>query len=362
MTSAPGASSCYHGETASALAKVDDFKVKTGPILHPFFALRRRLASWLSVAVAILVLAGCATLEPAARPLDREAIAALNGRASQEQYILTPGDRIAVRFHYNSELDEEVAIRPDGRVSLPIVEEVVAAGRTPQELGRALMDAYARSFGTESGRYVLSIGERISIKSFYNDKLNEDVIIRPDGKISMQLVGEIQAAGVTPDQLVAAITQRLKKHLDAPEIAVIVRTVRRPDLSVVVRESASQRVFVGGEVRQAGVQALRGHLGLLTATLQAGGLLETARPENVVLLRHAGVSEPTAYAISLSGILEGTTPDVALRPMDIVYVPKSAAAETAAALRQNIYNMLPTQFQAVLGYYVNRGEVTTTPK
>ena len=340
----------------SALSHVDGFRMNAGTPARAPASWGRRIAPWLAAAA----LAGCATLEPAATSLDGEAIVALNSRAADERYVLTPGDRIAVRFHHNSELDEEVTIRPDGRISLPMVEEVKAAGRTPKELALALTEAYARGFGTESGRYLLSIGERISIKSFYHDKLNEDVVIRPDGKISMQLVGEIQAAGVTPDQLVAAITERLKKYLDAPEVAVIVRTVRRPDLSVLVRESASQRVFIGGEVRQAGVLTLHGRLGLLNATLQAGGLLETARVENVMLLRHVGEREPAVYAINLKGILEGATPDVSLRPMDVVYVPKSAAAETAAALRQNIYNMLPTQFQTVLGYYVNRGEVTTS--
>lgn len=329
--------------------------MNTGRSRCPISGLARILAPLLAAAVV----AGCAALEPAGTVLDGEAIAAMNGQSPDGRYVLAAGDRIAVRFHYNQELDEEVGIRPDGRISLPIVGEVMAAGRTPQELGRELTDAYGRSFGAAGDRYVLGIGEKISIKSFYHDKLNEDVVIRPDGRISMQLVGEVQAAGVTPDQLVAAITQRLKKYVDSPEVAVIVRSVRRPDLSVVVRESASQRVFVGGEVRQAGVQALHGRLGLLAATLQAGGLMETARADGVVLLRHTGSGEPAIYSVNLNRILEGGTPDIVLRPLDVVYVPRSAGAETAAALRQNIYNLLPTQFQAVLGYQYNKGELTT---
>lgn len=299
------------------------------------------------------VAGGCAGLAPDLKPLDGPQIAALNGRAAEIPYRLAPGDRLLVKFSYNRDMNEEVVVRTDGRISLPLVGEVPAAGRTPEELTRALTAEYGKSFGTDPQAYVIGIGERLSIKSFYQEKLNEDVIVRPDGKISMQLAGEVQAAGVTPAQLAAAIIERLRRFVDKPDISVIVREFRRPDLSVMVRESALQRVYVGGEVRQAGVLPLHAGLGLLGATLQSGGALETASLDNVMLIRHHGLAQPETYAVDVRGILQGRTPDVALRPLDVVYVPKTVAAETAAALRQNVYNFIPPQFQAVLGYQLN---------
>jgi protein involved in polysaccharide export with SLBB domain len=309
-----------------------------------------------SAALLLLTLAlltGCASHQPMGRLLDREGIIALNGSAADAPFRLTPGDRVAVKFFYNKELNEEVTIRPDGKISLQLVDEVMAAGRTPEELGRLLTLAYAKAFGTNSDRYLLGIGERVSIKSFYHDKLNEDVVIRPDGKISMQLAGEVQAAGVSPNQLAATIAERLRSFLDAPDVSVIVRDFRRPELSVIVRESAAQRIFVGGEVKQSGVLLLHGGLGLLAATVQAGGVLDSARLEDVVLLRHDSASEPTIYSINLKSILQGETMDLALRPMDVVYVPKSAAADAAATIRQRIYNLLPSQFMFSMGYQLN---------
>lgn len=304
-----------------------------------------------AIMLLILVfLTGCAT--PIGQLLDRQGIIDLNGSPADVSYRLGPGDRIGVKFFYNKELNEEVLIRPDGKISLQLVDEVMAAGKTPEELARSLTLSYTKAFGMASDQHVLVIGERLSIKSFSHDMLNEDVVVRPDGKISMQVVGEVRAAGVTPNQLSAAITERLKRFLDVPDISVIVREFRRPELSVILRESADQRIFIGGEVKQAGVLPLQGRMGLMAATLQAGGVLESARIENVVLLRHDKADEPSVYLINLKSILQGETTDLTLRPMDVVYVPKTAAAQAATTLRQ-IYNLLPATFGWQVGYQIN---------
>jgi len=311
---------------------------------------------WTLALLAVLAgttLSGCATIEPAGKPLDRDAIDALNQNVATTTYRLTPGDRLAIKFFYNKDLNDEVTVQPDGRISLQLVGEVDAAGQTPQELGSVLTHAYARSLGTSPDQYLLSIGEKLSVKSFYHDKLNEDVVIRPDGMISLQLVGEIRAAGISPKQLASDISERLRKYIDSPDISVIVRDFRRPELAVSVRESAAQRVYVGGEVKQAGVLPLQGRMGLLAATLQAGGALESARLDGVVLLRHLEAQEPAVYSVNLRAILQGEMPDIALRPMDVVFVPKSASSETAAMLRQYIYNLLPNQFMLSVGYQIN---------
>jgi protein involved in polysaccharide export with SLBB domain len=297
--------------------------------------------------------AGCMSTAPTGRLLDADAIRVMNGNAGEATYRLAPGDRISVKLFFDNALSEDVTVRPDGRISLQLVGDVAAAGRTPGELAAALTQAYATALRTSADRYSLAVGERISIKSFYHDKLNEDVVVRPDGKVSMQLIGEVQAAGVTPESLAADIRERLKPFVDAPDVAVIVREVRRPDVTVIVRESAGQRVFVGGEVKQPGVLPLHDGLGVLAATYLAGGSLETAQLANVILLRREGAAAPVAYSVDARAILAGEVPDVALRPFDVVYVPKTNAAEAAAWLRQNIYNLLPSQFLATLGYQIN---------
>jgi polysaccharide biosynthesis/export protein len=306
---------------------------------------------WVALPLAAALLTACAS-EPKGPVLDREAIVALNGSASAP-YRLMAGDRIAVRFVYNETLDDEVTIPPDGRLSLRLVGEVQAAGLTPPELGRTLTQAYAASLGTESDRYVLGIGERLSIKSYYYERLNEDVVVRPDGKISLQLIDEIQAAGLTPSQLRSAINKRFAQYLDVPDVSVIVRDFKRPEVTVSLREASGQRVYIGGEVRQPGVLPLQTGATLLAAALHAGGPLKSARLDNVALLRHETQQAPALYFINLRAILQGQTPDVALRPLDVIYVPQTGAAETATFLTQNIYNLIPPQFLFTLGYELN---------
>lgn len=309
----------------------------------------------LLAALSTVFFAGCATTASTGHLLDRDAIVGLNQEVSEKAYRLAPGDRLGVKFSYYKDLNEEVMVRPDGRISLQMVGETDAAGKTPLELGRELTQAYAAAMGTSADEYLLSIGERLSIKSFYHDKLNEDVVVRPDGMISLQLVGEIRAVGISPKQLAANIAEQLKsrKLIDSPDISVIVRDFRRPELAVIVRESAAQRIYVGGEVKQVGMQPLQGRMGVLAATLQAGGALESAHLDNVVLLRHEEAREPALYSVNLKAILRGELPDVALRPLDVVYVPKTFASEAAATLRQYIYNLLPNQFMLSVGYQIN---------
>lgn len=298
-------------------------------------------------------LVSCASTEPIGQPLTRTDIVDLNKPNENQAYRLAPGDRIAIKFYYNKELNEELIIRPDGSISLQLVGDVTATGQTPNELSATLTKLYAAKLGTGSENYRFGIGDRLSIKSFYHDKLNEEALVRPDGKISLQLIGDVAAAGLTPDQLRDILVEKFSRYLDAPDISVIVREFRRPDLTVIVRESMEQRIFVGGEVKQAGVQPLHGRLGLLGATMQAGGTLDSARLNNIVLLRRTKDNEAKMYSVNLRQILSGDTPDIQLKPFDVVYVPKSASSEAATALRQTIYNLLPNQFIFSLGYAIN---------
>ena len=72
--------------------------------------------------------------------------------------------------------------------------------------------------------YLIQSGDQLDIKFFYNPELNETVQVRPDGKISLQLIDEVQAAGLTPSRLDELITKKYTPELRKPEIAVILRT------------------------------------------------------------------------------------------------------------------------------------------
>jgi protein involved in polysaccharide export with SLBB domain len=95
-------------------------------------------------------------------------------------------------------------------------------------------EALDEPVGETSNEYLFELGDVIEIKFFYNPELNERVTIRPDGKISLQLIDEVEAVGLTPSELDKNLTEKYSEVLNNPEVAVI------------VKEFTRQKVFVGG--------------------------------------------------------------------------------------------------------------------
>lgn len=179
--------------------------------------------------------------------------------------------------------------------------------------------------------YVLRVGDLIGVKFYQNPDLNEEVTIRPDGKISLQLVGDVEAAGLSPVALSEMLTRRYTGELATPKISVIVRQI------------PSNQVYVGGEVGKQGTVPFVSGLTLYQAVQAAGGLLKTAHRKNIVLIRRGGDSQPSGYVIDIRSIASGEHPenDVPLRPFDVVAVPTSKVADVDIFVEQYIRNALP---------------------
>ena len=178
--------------------------------------------------------------------------------------------------------------------------------------------------------YFIQPGDQLDIKFFYNPELNETVTVRPDGKISLQLLDEVQAAGLKPSQLDKVLTERYAYELKKPVIAVIVKSFR------------GQRIYVGGEVNRQGLIMLAGNMTPLQAVLNSGGFKETASPESAIIIRKGSGNEPVPIAMNLDDAMQGKTgsADFLLQPDDIVYVPKSAIAKANKFVNQYIENLL----------------------
>jgi polysaccharide export outer membrane protein len=178
--------------------------------------------------------------------------------------------------------------------------------------------------------YVINAGDQLDIKFFYNPELNEPVTVRPDGKISLQLIDEIQAAGLQPSQLDQKLTDLYSQEL------------KKPVLTVIVRSFTGQRVYVGGEVNRQGLITLQPGLTALQAVFQSGGFMETAQPAETLIIRKGADNKPIPLRIDLSEVMAAGDPgvDYPLQPDDIVYVPKSAIATANKFVNQYIENLL----------------------
>ena len=176
----------------------------------------------------------------------------------------------------------------------------------------------------------LAPGDEIEVKFFYAPELNERQFIRPDGRITLLLVGEIDVQGKTPVDLQSELQSLYAKELKQSEVAVIVRSL------------SEQVVYVGGEVNRPTHIEMKGRLTAIEAIIRAGGFNpQTAEVKNVVIIRHKS-GKRYGCAIDFSNALAGksSTPFY-LEPHDIVYVPRTVIAQVTQWIDQYINKMIP---------------------
>ncbi len=195
----------------------------------------------------------------------------------------------------------------------------------------------------QTAEYRILPGDALEIKFYYNTDLNDRVSVRPDGNISLQLIGDVRAAALTPAELRAVLAEKYKAH------------VRNPEIAVIVREFAEQKIFVGGEVNIPGMIPLAGKMTSLRAIMQAGGFKNTAEPETVVLIRNQGTDKPLFITLNLKQDLTNTgqNNDIELKPFDIVFVPKSTIASINQFMEQYFDKLIPVSKS--IGVFYNLG-------
>lgn len=184
----------------------------------------------------------------------------------------------------------------------------------------------------ETAAYRISPGDNLIIKLYYHPELNTEAWVRPDGFISLELAGEINVAGYSPAQVDSVLEKTYGDKLVNPEVAVI------------VKNSVSLKIFVGGEVQSPGLVSLDGGLNLLSAVFQAGGFKPSAQLSKIVLLRNDESSgKPAMMTLDLRDALQGKSAqaNLALQPGDVIYVPKSGIARANQFMDEFVEGLLP---------------------
>ena len=159
--------------------------------------------------------------------------------------------------------------------------------------------------------YVIGPSDVIEIAVWNNEAVSRTVPVRPDGKISLQLINDVQAAGMTPMQLRDALSQALASY------------VQNPEVSVIVREVHSFKVSVMGEVREPGRFDLTGRVTVLDVLAMAKGLTQYADKNKIaVLRREQGVTRtiPVEYQRLVSSDAANGRDNFFVQPDDIVVV------------------------------------------
>ena len=146
---------------------------------------------------------------------------------------------------------------------------------------------------------------------FWRDKeMSSEVTVRPDGKISLPLINELQAAGLTPAQLRDRISEEAKKYVEDPTVTVEVKVIN------------SRKIFITGEVRKPGPYPLTGNTTVLQLISIAGGLGDYAKSEKIRIVRNEG-GKQVAFKFNYKEVLNSNklAQNIELKPGDTVVVP-----------------------------------------
>ncbi len=183
----------------------------------------------------------------------------------------------------------------------------VTAARNIASAGYGSMPAVTPA--TTAPAYVIGPEDVLDINVWKEPDMTRLVPVRPDGKISLPLINDVQAAGSTPQQLASAVTEKLRKFMTEPQVTVIVTAIN------------SQRVFVVGEVLRAGAFPLIPGMTVLQALASAGGFTTYADVKKIHVMRLVN-GKYIELPFNYREVLKGGNPDqnTKLEPGDTVVV------------------------------------------
>jgi len=178
-------------------------------------------------------------------------------------------------------------------------------------LEKGVLSAEEAGRAVSADEYVIGSEDALEVMVWRNEILSRPrVVVRPDGKISLPLVGDIHAAGLTARQLKDDIEKRLKEYEELPNVTVIVSEIN------------SYYIYILGEVRSPGRYQLKSNISVLQAVSLAGGFTNWASPNSMVVLRRNGEKEEK-IKVRYKKIISGSKPEdnVVLRPGDTIIIP-----------------------------------------
>jgi polysaccharide export outer membrane protein len=186
--------------------------------------------------------------------------------------------------------------------------------------------------------YRMAVGDIIGVRFFYYPAYNISLVVRPDGYVTIPLLGEVHAEGMRPSELEEAIRTRYAEVLVEPEV------------SVIVSEFANQRIFVFGEVLDPGAIDLRGASTILDAIAEAGGLTYNGRNDSIILIRQQPDGMFSGTRVNLQDLLAGRSAEnIMLKPRDVVYVPMTFIAKVDVFVDQFFAKITPAWYFFIAG-------------
>jgi len=183
----------------------------------------------------------------------------------------------------------------------------VASGQQPAKNAKNETQAPAPSAAVDPG-YKIGPQDVLRVDVWKEAEISRSVPVRPDGKISLPLLNDVQAAGLTAMELANLISEGLKKYITSPQV------------TVTVSEINSRRIYVTGEVTRPGAFALLPAMTALQGVTSAGGFTQFANPKKIYVLRNEN-GKQVKHPFNYKAVLDGKAEDIPLQPGDTIVVP-----------------------------------------
>ena len=182
--------------------------------------------------------------------------------------------------------------------------------KSPAVVGTAKPPVAVPAGTTVPADYLIGPEDILTIVFWREKDLSSDVVVRPDGRISLPVLQDVNAAGLTPEQLRDALTKTAERFVEDPNVTVIVKEIN------------SRRVFITGQVAKPGPYNVTSPMTVVQLIAFAGGLLEYADGEKILIMRTEN-SNPTSFRFNYKDVREGKNlkQNIQLKPGDTVIVP-----------------------------------------
>ena len=226
---------------------------------------------------------------------------------------LQSGQTLVVRFYAKDNLAKTLTVTPGGQAVWSVKDEAlvskitsVTAFLVSGENEAPIIAGYTPRVGSHEFR--IGPDDVLDINVWDNQQLTKTLTVRPDGVISLPLVGDVQAAGKTAGGLKKELEKKLGQYVDKPEVTVTLNAIH------------SYKVFVQGQVTRPGAYPITGTSTITHAISLAGGFTPFAAPNSIVILREGGL-KTEKIRVRYKRIIAGKAQDILVMPGDTIVVP-----------------------------------------
>ncbi len=238
--------------------------------------------------------------------------------------------RVAVWGH--EDLEHVTVIQPNGAITIPLVGEISAEGKSAAELRDDIMSRLA--FYSDPGPRDLRHGDALTMVMWKHPDLTQTAEVDPEGRVTLPLIGTIDVIGRNINELQKIARKRARRHIRDAEVSLSPefrnrRILYDPEVSVLAEKLKPRTVAVVGDVQVQGLQPIEGSLRVIEALAQAQYRQDSAELNSVIVIRDSNTRSPGYRRLKLADFIEGKAPghNIFLKDGDVIIVPKSAIAQ-----------------------------------